>query len=92
LPACRIAAVATIRIVCTPHSCAIRTCEATSSATASTFSTGIASPLRDPSLVNARVARTSCSRPSCDSATRSRVVFEPMSMQAQRIGSASSLA
>ena len=80
------AAVATTRIASTPHSCAIRTCEATSSATSSTFSSGIASPFPDPSRVNARVARTSCSRPSRNSATRSRVVFEPMSMQAQRTG------
>jgi hypothetical protein len=40
----------------------------------------------EPSRVKARWARTSCSRPSRDSPTSSRVVFEPMSMQAQRTG------
>ena len=53
----RIAAVATTRIASTPHSRAIRTCEATSSATSATFSSGIAPRLDAPSRVNARCAQ-----------------------------------
>ena len=84
LGACRIAAVATILIASTPHSRAIRTCAATSSATCATLRSGIARRPPDPSRVNARCPRISCRFPARDSATSSRVVFDPISMQAQR--------
>ena len=47
------------------------------------------SPL--PMRVNARRCMTSVSRPSTASATSTRVVFDPMSMQAQSMGAASML-
>ena len=85
MAASRIAAVATARIVSVPSSRASRTCVATTSATSLIFFAGIVSsgsrPL--PIRVNARWRISSRSRPSAGSATSSRVVFEPMSMQAQ---------
>ena len=85
LAASRIAAVATARIVSVPSSRARRTCVATTSATSRIFFGGILSsawrPL--PIRVNARWRSSSRRRPSAGSATSSRVVFEPMSMQPQ---------
>ena len=60
---------------------------ATTSATSSIVASGIApaASIRLPMRVNARSWSTATSRPCAASATSSRVVFDPMSMQAQRM-------
>jgi hypothetical protein len=86
--AARNAAVATTRRPSMPLARATSACSATASAIACTLSGG--RPLRRSAAVsrtNARCAATSTRTPGRDgsgSATSSRVVFEPMSMQAQR--------
>ena len=94
LEASRIAAVATARIVSVPSSRASRTWVATTSTTSAIFFAGIVSSRRRPLAirVNARWRSSSRSRPSAGSATSSRVVFEPMSMQPQIIRSGYRLA
>ena len=85
LAALRIAAVATVRTGCAPAASASSRWEATTAPTSSILARGISAPgLRPlPIRVKARRWRTSWSRPSLASATSTRVVFEPMSMQPQ---------
>ena len=78
------AAVATTRTPAAPASRASATCSATTAATSAIFSGAISGCM--PMRVNARCCSTSVRRPSCTSATSTRVVFVPMSMQAQTIG------
>src|SRR5215213_5613522 len=86
LTAARMAAVATTRSASAPSCSTIRRCSPTTRATSSIFSRGMPPPLSPlPMRVNARRWSTSRSRPSSTSATSTRVVFEPMSMQAQSI-------
>ncbi len=85
LGALRIAAVATATICSAPSSFATATWVRTTSAVSSIFSWGIPPPLRMllPMRVKARWVTSSRSAPSPASATSSRVVLLPMSMQAQ---------
>ena len=80
----RTAAVATIRSETASSSRAWRAWRATIDAT-SAISSGPSSPFTHSlKRVNARSETTSCRREAPASATSSRVVLEPMSMQAQR--------
>jgi hypothetical protein len=87
LAARRIAAVATTRTCAAPASSAAARWAATTSATAAIAGSGIAptASILRPMRVNARCSSTGISRPRAASATSSRVVFDPMSMQAQRM-------
>src|SRR5436190_18911102 len=86
LAAPRIAAVATTRSVAHPISSTIARCCATTRATSAIFSPGISPPLRPLAMrVNSRRWSTSERCPASTSATSTRVVLEPMSMQAQSI-------
>jgi hypothetical protein len=85
LPAVRIAAVATATICSAPTSLATAACVRTTSAVSAIFSAGMRAPfpMLFPILVKARCVTSSRNLPSPASATRSRVVLLPMSMQAQ---------
>ena len=85
LGALRMAAVATATICSAPTSRATLACVATTSAVSAIFSAGIAPPWPRllPIRVKARWVTSSRSCPSPASATSSRVVLLPMSMQAQ---------
>ena len=85
LRAVRIAAVATATMSFAPTSPATAACVRTTSAVSAIFSAGITLPLPRllPMRVKARCVTSSRSRPSPASATSSRVVLLPMSMQAQ---------
>ena len=87
LTAPRTADVATIRSSHTPSSCASRTWRATTSATSATF----CAPISPCAVARRRQPRERRARPTSSrgrapssSTTSSRVVFDPMSMQAQR--------
>src|SRR4029079_8093310 len=80
----RIAAVATTRTPSAPTARARATCSATTSATSAIFSGAISGCM--PIRVKARSCSSSERRPSCTSATSTRVVFVPMSTHAQTIG------
>src|SRR3954454_15118165 len=84
LSAARIAAVATTRTPSAPRWRASATCSATTRPTSPIFSGAISGAM--PRRVNARCWSTSVRRPSFTSATSTRVVFVPMSTQAQTIG------
>ena len=85
LGALRMAAVATVTIRWAPTSRATFACVATTSAVSAIFAAGMAPPAPRllPIRVKARCVTSSRSRPSPASATSSRVVLLPMSMQAQ---------
>ena len=87
LAAVRIAAVATTFIRSAPAARAVAICASTTAATCSIVSGGIvpSAASRRPMRVNARSWSTASSRSPATSATRTRVVLDPMSMQAQRM-------
>ena len=87
LGARRMAAVATTRIRSAPALRAVESWSATTDATSSTDSAGRAPVRRSsrPRRVNAFAVSTSRRCPPSTSATSTRVVLDPMSMQAQRI-------
>jgi hypothetical protein len=82
-----IAAVATTRTCAAPAASAAARWAATTSHTAAIVACGIAprASILRPRCVNSRCSSTADSRPRAASATSSRVVFDPMSMQAQRM-------
>ncbi len=81
MPAPRIAAVATTRTCSAPSRFAVATWAATTAATSAIFASAIRAPA--PIRVKARSWWRSTSRPPSASATSTRVVFVPMSTQAQ---------
>ena len=83
--ALRMTAVATVRIAAAPAWRASATCSATTVAVSAIRVAGIVPPAVNPrpSRVKARRCSTSVRTPSCASATSTRVVFVPISMQPQ---------
>ena len=94
LAARRITAVATVRIVGAPACSASASCSATTLAVSAIRAAGISPPACSPRprRVNARRCSTSVRRPSRASATSTRVVFVPMSMQPQSMRCGSDVA
>ena len=93
LAARRITAVATARIGAAPARSASASCSATTIAVSAMRAAGIIPPAcrPRPKRVKARRCSTSVSRPSLASATSTRVVFVPMSMQPQSMGAGAML-
>ena len=91
--ALRITAVATVRTVAAPAWRASANCSATTAAFSAMRVAGMLPPgiIPLPRRVNARRWSTSTRRPSCASATSTRVVLVPMSMQPQSMRAAAML-
>ena len=90
----RTAAVATTRSAVAPAVSATSRCASTTRATASIASPDIVpqAAIARPRRVKERCWTTGSRRSPATSATSSRVVFDPMSMQAQRMAVAAKLA